>query len=217
MSRNSRGYHSNDDPLQRLSKTLSYLLRHGAVDAELPLTPDGYANVGHLLQLPQFKGCTEQMIRDVVAADAKTRYSLRETDRILEVCANQGHSLAVEVALTAITSAADCPQALHGTYARFMESILREGLKPMTRQHIHFSKREPTEKNDVSGIRKNCNVLIYLDVEKVLRDGIPLFESANGVILSPGNAAGCIPAEYFLKVLDRNSRTNFVLDKNKKY
>jgi 2'-phosphotransferase len=48
-------------------------------------------------------------------------------------------------------------------------------------------------------------VLIYLDVAKALADGIPLFESTNGVILSPGNASGCVPALYFSRVVERKT------------
>ena len=111
----------------------------------------------------------------------------------------------MEVALRPITSSTECPQAIHGTYKRFMSAIMSEGLRPMGRQHIHFSQREPTERNDVSGIRRSCDVLIFLNVEKALADGIPLFESANGVILSPGNGDGCVPGAYFLKVIDRTT------------
>ena len=114
-------------------------------------------------------------------------------------------SFTVAVALRPITSSTECPQAIHGTYKRFMSAIMSEGLRPMGRQHIHFSQREPTERNDVSGIRRSCDVLIFLNVEKALADGIPLFESANGVILSPGNGNGCVPRAYFLKVIDRTT------------
>ena len=52
-------------------------------------------------------------------------------------------------------------------------------------------------------------ILIYLDVEKALADGIKLFRSANNVILSPG-INGIIPAKYFLKVVDRRYRGNVI-------
>ena len=116
-----------------------------------------------------------------------------------------GHSITVEeLSLRPLTSLEDCPKAVHGTFRKNLSSILRTGLKPMTRQHIHFSKMEPPASGvDVSGIRGTCDVLIFLDVEKALRGGIALFESTNGVILSPGGAAGCIEPGYFAKVVDR--------------
>lgn len=36
------------------------------------------------------------------------------------------------------------------------------------------------------GMRSSAQVLIYLDVQKALDDGIPLFLSANSVVLTPG-------------------------------
>ena len=87
----------DDDPRVRCSKTLSYLLRHGAVQSGLKMTSDGYAAVADILAFPQFKDCTAEMIRDLVANDAKTRYSLRDADGKMEICANQGHSLAGKI------------------------------------------------------------------------------------------------------------------------
>jgi len=55
-------------------------------------------------------------------------------------------------------------------------------------------------------MRSSSQVLIYLNVEKCLASGIPLFLSNNGVVLSPGNAEGCIPVEFFERVLDAKSK-----------
>ena len=52
-----------------------------------------------------------------------------------------------------------------------------------------------------SGIRKNAEVYIYVDVNKAIEAGIKFYESENGVILSPGiGKDGIIPTEYFSKV-----------------
>ncbi|GAU96831.1 hypothetical protein RvY_08210 [Ramazzottius varieornatus] len=198
-----RGF-KHDSPEVRTSKTLSWILRHGAVDRGIQLTKDGYAKVDDILSQLEFSTTTVEDIRRLVREDKKTRYSLRDDNGVLLICANQGHSIPVEeLSLKPITSSEDYPQVIHGTYRKNMKSILKSGLKPMTRNHIHFSKGEPSADMAVSGIRANCDVLIYLDVDKALKDGIPLFESANGVVLSPGNADKCIPSTYFLKVVDR--------------
>lgn len=195
---------NSEKPRVNVSKTLSWLLRHGAVESGLKLTPDGFAKVSDVLRLPQFKSSSVEQIRDIVTVDAKNRYSLRESDGELYICANQGHSIVLEAPiLRPILSAEECPQAIHGTYRRFMKDILEKGLLPMGRTHIHFSKEEPSTDRTVSGIRPSCEVLIYLDIVKLLADGIPLFESMNGVVLSPGNEGKSIPKEYFLNILDR--------------
>ena len=67
----------------------------------------------------------------------------------------------------------------------------------MSRNHIHFAK----SKHVSSGIRKNAEVYIYVDVNKAIEGGIKFYESDNGVILSPGiGKDGIIPIEYFSKV-----------------
>ena len=63
----------------------------------------------------------------------------------------------------------------------------------------------PNEKGVISGMRSSCNVLIFVDVEKAVAAGIKFYLSANNVILSPGNRSGCIPAEFFKKVVDRKN------------
>lgn len=44
----------------------------------------------------------------------------------------------------------------------------------------------PGENGVISGMRTSCSVYIELDVEKCLADGIEIFKSKNGVILSRG-------------------------------
>ena len=67
----------------------------------------------------------------------------------------------------------------------------------MSRNHIHFAKH----KNLSSGIRRNAEVYIYIDIEKAMKDGIKFYESDNGVILSPGvGEKGVIDSKYFSKV-----------------
>lgn len=72
----------------------------------------------------------------------------------------------------------------------------------MRRNHVHFAVGLPASKEIISGMRSFCEVYIYLNVDLALKDGIKLYESSNGVILSPGNQKGLIESKYFLKVLD---------------
>ncbi|KAK8291139.1 hypothetical protein V6Z11_D06G043500 [Gossypium hirsutum] len=73
---------------------------------------------------------------------------------------------------------------VHGTYKRNLESILESGLKRMKRLHVHFSSGLPTDGEVISGMRRDVNVLIYLDVRKALEEGMKLYISDNKVILT---------------------------------
>ena len=92
--------------------------------------------------------------------------------------------------------------AVHGTYWKHWQFICREGLRAggksgwKSRNHIHFAPRLPTEGKIASGMRLGCDVAIYLGVEKALQMGLPLYTSANNVILTPG-FDGLVPTSLF--------------------
>lgn len=75
----------------------------------------------------------------------------------------------------------------------------------MGRNHIHFAtgpslesvltvhnedtarvKSTPDDSRVISGMRRDAQVLIYIDVRKALKAGVPFWRSENGVILSEG-------------------------------
>jgi 2'-phosphotransferase len=59
-------------------------------------------------------------------------------------------------------------------------------------------------------MRSSAQVLIYLNVQKALDDGVPLFLSANSVILSPGlGPQGIISPIYFAAVVRAKDKTTF--------
>lgn len=94
------------------------------------------------------------------------------------------------------------PSVIHGTYKRFWPKIKQEGLKCMNRNHIHFSTGLPADKEVISGMRRDVEILIYINLKKALDNGLKFYLSLNGVVLSSGNS-GTIHSKYFLKVCDR--------------
>lgn len=80
----------------QLSKSLSWLLRHGAKQENITIGSDGFIPIEIILQHKAFKGkCTHEDIELIVASDLKNRFSLRtnQTTGKLDIRANQGHSL----------------------------------------------------------------------------------------------------------------------------
>ena len=78
----------------------------------------------------------------------------------------------------------------------------------MGRSHIHFAITEDIVKGNTkqSGIRSNCELLIYLDMAKAMADGIDFYMSDNKVVLSEGvGQDGLIEAKYFKKIIDRKT------------
>ncbi|CAG8643556.1 163_t:CDS:2, partial [Paraglomus brasilianum] len=97
--RQRRSRSNNDDPTVRLSKALSYVLRHGAKKEGISMRTDGYVLLNELLSLPRFTKTTFEEIETVVKTNDKQRYSLvSEVDETTGAAtwwirANQGHTL----------------------------------------------------------------------------------------------------------------------------
>ncbi|NWW99841.1 TRPT1 phosphotransferase, partial [Caloenas nicobarica] len=106
------------------------------------------------------------------------------------------------LALTALRAPPALPPTLaHGTRRRLLGPILAGGLRPCGRNHIHLAGGLPGDPGVRSGMRPDSEIAIFIDGPRALEDGIPFFRSANGVILTPGDADGRLPPKYFLRVL----------------
>ena len=158
-----------------LSKFLSYLLRHRPEAKNIILDKEGWASIDELIANAGF---TRAEIEQIVAEDKKTRYSISEDGT--KIRANQGHStdkvkITFEKAVPPIT-------LYHGTVADSLVKILKEGLKPMKRHHVHLSADQRTAE-DVGGRRKSDTVILTIDAKQMLADGIQFYKSENGVWL----------------------------------
>lgn len=115
----------------RVSKTLSWMLRHNAAECGLTVRADGFAPLAQVLAHAKLRGVPIALIEDIVAKCPKQRFSLsadEETgDRLIR--ANQGHSGATAAALddeammTRVTDASTLPICVHGTYHSHWASI----------------------------------------------------------------------------------------------
>ncbi|PRP83810.1 tRNA 2'-phosphotransferase 1-like [Planoprotostelium fungivorum] len=189
----------------KLSKAVSYVLRHGAEKVGLKMDEGGFVKVEDLMAIPDMKKnkFTLEELQSVVANNEKKRFHMEERDGVSWIRANQGHSLKIEsLATKKITkeNVTEYPIVVHGTYKKFWPSIKREGLRKMGRNHVHFAKGLLGEESVISGFRSSSEVLIFLDLAQAVDDGIVFEESANGVVLSEG-VNGIIAPKYFKKVL----------------
>ncbi|CDO55552.1 hypothetical protein DV495_000760 [Geotrichum candidum] len=211
----SRPKRPADSPDVKLSKSLSYILRHGAVKEKVPMRADGYICLKALKSHNKFRNAKNEDIARVVRENSKQRFTLTykpddpsveqpefTSASVLEdwfIRANQGHSLTtVEVELTPLLKTEDFPEnVIHGTSRSAWEKIqASNALSKMNRNHIHMAPGKLGDEGVISGMRASSDVYIYIDYEKALADGIKFFKSTNGVILSPGNEKGEIPLEY---------------------
>ncbi|XP_042862520.1 tRNA 2'-phosphotransferase 1-like isoform X2 [Penaeus japonicus] len=195
----------------KVSKALSWLLRHGAAKEGLELLPGGWAKLDDVLKRPKFKRVTLQDIKEIVASCPKQRFGLKEDSGVYYIKANQGHSIQVEdPELTEVTLEDGVPEVVHGTYYRHWPSIREQGLSRMNRTHIHFAPGLPGDSGVISGMRSSCQLYIWINLPKALADDIKFFKSANNVILCSGNKEGILPLKYFSKVVDKKTGENLL-------
>jgi len=171
-----------------LSRTLSYLLRHGANEAGLTMDAAGWVPVHELMR---HLDVTHADLEAAVRSNTKGRLELR-TERI-RCC--QGHSTAgtpvtVE-ALEASWRAYDREGSVwHGTHLDVIEPISREGILPQQRTHVHLA---PTLDSHV-GKRGHIHVALEVSIERLRTAGIDVFEAGNGVVLARRIPPGAITA-----------------------
>lgn len=176
----------------KLSKFLSFVLRHDPEAIGLALDSQGWAAIDELITKANAAGTEfdrDDLLR-VVAESDKKRFSLSpDRDRIR---AAQGHSVSVELGL----AAREPPQLLyHGTAVRFVESIRSEGLKPQSRQQVHLSVDGKTAER--VGQRHGKPHIFRIDAAAMHARGFKFYRADNGVWLTDK-----VPPEFLLPVTE---------------
>ena len=132
----------------------------------------------------QYPDFDMEILRDIVRSDSKQRYSFNADETLIR--ANQGHSVQVDVELKPAVP----PEMLyHGTATRFVDSIMHEGLKPMSRLYVHLSALYDTAVK--VGTRHGTPVVLTIDTRAMAEDGFEFFISENGVWLTK-----TVPVKY---------------------
>ena len=161
--------------LNRISKYLSFILRHKPEAVNLKLDEKGWADIDEIILKTKKFSLNRKLIEKVVLEDNKQRYII-DGDKIR---ANQGHSINVDLELKPQIP----PKILyHGTATRFIDSIMKTGLKTQNRQYVHLSKDLKTAKN--VGSRHGKVVILNIDTVSMLEDGVEFYISENGVWLT---------------------------------
>lgn len=163
----------------KLSVFISLVLRHKPEAAGICLDEHGWADVDELLKGINDTGRTIDMdiLEEIVRTDNKQRYSFNEDKTLIR--ANQGHSIPVDVELEEKKP----PQYLfHGTAERFLDAVMTEGLKPMSRLYVHLSMDKETAVK--VGKRHGKPVVLKIRAEEMYNDGSKFYLSVNGVWLT---------------------------------
>ena len=168
-----------DKFLNDLSKYLSFILRHQPQSIGLDLDEKGWADTEDLIDKAAANGKTfdYEILLRVVETNKKKRFTLSDDGR--KIRAAQGHSIDIQLGL----EPKEPPVALyHGTATRFLESILKSGLQPQSRQQVHLSATEETARK--VGQRHGKAVVLKIEALLMSQQGFKFYKADNGVWLT---------------------------------
>lgn len=171
---------------KEISKFLSLILRHSPQTIEINLDTNGWADVDELILKINSSGTRldKILLEEIVETNDKKRFAFNEDKS--KIRANQGHSLSVNLNLMPI----EPPRQLyHGTVEKFIDNIRREGLKPMSRQHVHLSGDKDTA--TIVGNRRGRAIILEVDSQQMYTDGFEFYLSENKVWLTDS-----VPSKY---------------------
>ena len=177
--------------MTQISKLISLVLRHHPEKLGLKLDDHGWADTKALIgAINTIQPFDMEQLEIIVQTDNKQRYAF-SPDKA-RIRANQGHSIPVDLELMPRTP----PVVLwHGTGERFVSAIMREGLKPMSRQYVHLSADPDTAMK--VGRRHGRPVLFTVDAARMAGDGLLFYRSENGVWLTDS-----VPPQYLKRTID---------------
>ena len=189
---------------EKLSKYLSYLLRHHPEDANLTMDENGWVDIVELLNNTNGKFSMAILTR-IVETDEKKRYSF-DTNRT-KIRANQGHSIDVNPDLEKKTP----PDILyHGTAERSFDSIMKTGIMHQTRRYVHLSKDYDTALK--VGLRHGDAIVLELDTKTMSKDGIDFYISENGVWMTEYVDPKYIVLGDYITVVKKIDKSKYNLD-----
>lgn len=174
--------------LTRTSRYISLILRHKPETIGITLDEHGWADVDELIAgVSRTHPLTMKLLEEIVHTDEKQRYSFNG-DKTL-ICANQGHSIPVDVELPKLE-----PPAIlyHGTGQKYVPSIDHQGLLPKSRLYVHLSADKDTAVK--VGRRHGPPIVYTVQAGKMFEDGYLFYRSINGVWLTKE-----VPIEYLAK------------------
>jgi putative RNA 2'-phosphotransferase len=165
----------------KVSKFLSYVLRHKPDAIGLTLDEQGWADIAALIEntnaTDQGFTLTRSLLQTVLDSNDKKRFTISDDGK--KIRAAQGHSVGIDLQLKPV----EPPEFLyHGTATRFLPSILQEGLKPQQRQYVHLSQDIQTATK--VGQRYGKPVVLTIKARLMFEEGSKFYLAENGVWLT---------------------------------
>ncbi len=170
----------------QISKLISYWLRHKPEEGNIILDEFGWTNIDEILTAlksnnPEFNKA------DLIALNNsfdKVRWKIDEESNRIK--ATHGHSIPI---LQEVEPQTPPPTLYHGTATKFLENIIKDGLKSKSRQYVHLSETFDMAKE--VGRRHGKPFIIEIDTKRLVEEGWKFYKTEENVWLTSE-----IPAQY---------------------
>ena len=166
--------------LEKISRFLSYILRHKPEAIGITLDSNGWVGIDVLIRQAKKHGMqiSQDLITEVVRTNDKKRFTLSEDN--LKIRAAQGHSTN-QVNIAYIEKIP--PEHLyHGTATHFLDSIFQQGLIAGERHYVHISIDEKTA--IAVGKRHGKPIVLRIKALAMFQQGFKFYLADNGVWLT---------------------------------
>lgn len=173
----------------KLSKEISYALRHAPWEYELELDENGWVSAEQLLtalrENSKWENVTIENLKYIIENSDKKRHELVNG----RIRALYGHSIPMKI----LKDISEPPAILfHGTARRFLESIENKGLLPKGRQYVHLSKDIETALQ-VGKRHDDKPVILEVDAKRAWKEGVKFYLGNDKVWLADN-----IPIKYIV-------------------
>lgn len=175
----------------KISKFLSFILRHGPDKVSLELDSNGFADLNEVLKVlnQKFKNfkITKSTLEEIIEQSEKRRFQIENS----KIRAFYGHSIDDKIVMK---EANDLPSTLyHGTNLRAYNAIKTEGLIKKKRQYVHLS--ENMETAILVGKRTSNNpIIVRIEAKSARIEGVKFYKSGDIYL------ADYIPPKFIKKV-----------------
>ncbi len=178
----------------KLSKFLSFILRHHPEKYNIKLDDQGYANLTEVLIVlnNRFKsqGITLNTLNEMIKKSGKKRFEIRNN----KIRAYYGHSIEKKIKIPKLKENEYPKELYHGTTEKAFKKIKNEGIMKKERQYVHLSKDIKTAIK--VGKRRTKNPLILkIDMDEAKKEGVNFYKSGD-IFLADYIPAQCISLVY---------------------
>jgi len=167
----------------RVSRYVSYLLRHNPEDLEMD--DEGFVDLDELVSKVRrrFPEADRRLLKEIINQSERKRFEIVGE----KIRAMYGHTIPVHIHLT---EDKQIERLYHGTTSQAAKEILEKGLQPMKRRWVHLS---PTEEIalEVGKRRTHCPAVLVIDASEARKSGIRFFKATDKVYVCK-----CVPAKY---------------------